>query len=130
MPRKTNTNHRPTSRRQFNASNSRLADCSINTVTKLLVDIGCACQFHQAQIINNVDSKRVQCDEIWRFCHSKEKYIVPEDRGTRGHVDLKIWTAIDAYSKVAISWLVGCRDQEFTETFIDDHASRLADRIH
>ena len=38
---------------------SRLADCSINTVTKLLVDVGYACQFYQAQVIKNVQAKRV-----------------------------------------------------------------------
>jgi len=75
---------------------SRLADCSINTVTKLLIDIGAACQFYQAQVIKNVSSKRVQCDEIWSFCYSKEKNVAPEHKGVLGHGDAYTWTAIDA----------------------------------
>jgi IS1 family transposase/lambda repressor-like predicted transcriptional regulator len=108
---------------------SRLADCSINTVTKLLVDIGTACQFYQAQAIKNVNSKRVQCDEIWSFCYSKEKNVAPADKGILGHGDVYTWTAIDADTKLAISWLVGRRDHECAEIFIGDLASRLADRI-
>jgi IS1 family transposase len=108
---------------------SRLADCSINTVTKLLVDIGTACQFYQAQVIKNVNSKRVQCDEIWSFCYSKEKNVAPEDKGVLGHGDAYTWTAIDADTKLAISWLVGRRDGECAEIFIGDLASRLAGRI-
>ena len=108
---------------------SCLADCAINTVTKLLVDIGYACQFYQAQVIKNVNSKRVQCDEIWSFCYSKEKNVAPEDKGILGHGDVYTWTAIDADTKLAISWLVGRRDHEYAETFIGDLASRLADRI-
>jgi len=108
---------------------SRLADCSINTVTKLLVDIGTACQFYQAQVIKNLNSKRVQCDEIWAFCYSKEKNVAPEDKGVLGHGDAYTWTAIDADTKLAISWLVGRRDGECAEIFIGDLASRLAGRI-
>lgn len=108
---------------------SRLADCSINTVTKLLVDIGHACQFYQAQVIKNVNSKRVQCDEIWSFYYSKEKNVTPEHKGVLGHGDAYTWTAIDADTKLAISWLVGRRDSECAEIFIGDLASRLAGRI-
>ena len=54
-------------------STSRITGCSINTVTKLLVDVGKACQdFHNEKVVN-VPSKRVQCDEIWSFVHGKTK---------------------------------------------------------
>lgn len=108
---------------------SRLADCSINTVSKLLVDVGYACQFYQAQVIKSVKSKRVQVDEVWSFCYSKEKNVAPADKGILGHGDVYTWTAIDADTKLAISWLVGHRDLESAEVFIGDLASRLADRI-
>lgn len=108
---------------------SRLADCSINTVTKLLVDIGYACSFYQNEVIRNVASKRVQCDEIWSFCYSKEKNVAPEDKGVLGHGDAYTWTAIDADTKLAISWLVGRRDHEYAHEFIRDLACRLAGRI-
>lgn len=108
---------------------TRLVGCSINTVTKLLEDIGAACAEFQDGAIRNINSKRVQCDEIWSFCYSKEKNVAPEDKGILGHGDAYTWTAIDADTKLAISWLVGRRDGEYAEAFIGDLASRLADRI-
>lgn len=108
---------------------SRIADVSINTVTKLLEDVGAAClEFHDATV-RSIKSKRVQCDEIWSFCYSKEKNVAPEDKGVLGYGDAYTWTAIDADTKLAISWLVGRRDAEYGEAFIADLASRLTDRI-
>lgn len=108
---------------------SRIADVSINTVTKTLVDAGTACLAYQDEAIRNIASKRVQCDEIWSFCYSKEKNVAPEDKGVLGYGDVYTWTAIDADTKLAISWLVGRRDVEYAEAFMADLASRLADRI-
>lgn len=108
---------------------TRLVGCSINTVTKLLEDVGAACLAYQDATLRNINSKRVQCDEIWSFCYSKEKNVAPEDRGILGHGDVYTWTAIDADTKLVISWLVGRRDQEYAEAFIADLASRLTERI-
>lgn len=107
---------------------SRIADVSINTVTKLLVDVGMACQEFHDKHVRRVQSRRVQCDEIWSFCYSKEKNVAPEDKGL-GHGDAYTWTAIDADTKLAISWLVGRRSSEYAEAFIADMASRLVGRI-
>lgn len=108
---------------------SRIADVSINTVTKLLVDAGTACLAFQDETIVNIKTKRVQCDEIWSFCQSKEKNVAEENKGALGYGDCYTWTAIDADTKLAISWLVGRRDVEYAEAFMADLASRLTDRI-
>ena len=108
---------------------SRIADVSINTVTKLLVDAGIVCAEYQAENLINLNSKRVQCDEIWSFCYSKEKNVAPADKGILGYGDVYTWTAIDADTKLAISWLVGHRSQDYAEAFIEDLASRLSERI-
>ena len=108
---------------------SRIADVSINTVTKLLVDAGIVCAEYQCEHLVNIKSKRVQCDEIWSFCYSKEKNVSPEDKGILGYGDVYTWTAIDADSKLAISWLVGRRDYEYAEGFMSDLASRLSERV-
>lgn len=108
---------------------SRIADVSINTVTKLLVDAGTACLAFQDEAIRNINSKRVECDEIWSFCGSKEKNVPSELKGQKGYGDCYTWTAIDANTKLAISWLVGRRDVEYAEAFMADLASRLAGRI-
>ena len=54
---------------------SRLADVSINTVSKLLEDAGRFCAgFHDAKV-RNVKAKRVQVDEIWSFTYAKAKNV-------------------------------------------------------
>jgi IS1 family transposase len=108
---------------------SRLADCSINTVTKLLIDVGIACSIYQNNQLRNLSSKRVQCDEIWAFVYAKQKNAT-EDMKTAGKAgDIWTWTAIDADSKLMISWLVGNREARTARTFMVDVASRLANRV-
>lgn len=82
---------------------SRIADVSINTVTKLLIDAGTVCAEYQNAHLRGIKSKRVQCDEIWSFCYSKEKNVAPADKGILGYGDVYTWTALDADTKLAIS---------------------------
>jgi len=108
---------------------SRLTGCSKNTVTKLLVEIGEACQKYHDEHVRNVASKRVQCDEIWSFCYSKDKNVPEKYRGEFGIGSIWTWTAIDSDSKLAISWLVGNRDAAYAHVFMQDIASRLRNRV-
>jgi IS1 family transposase len=104
----------------------RICDVSKNTVAKLLVDLGKACQkFHDEKVLK-VKSKRVQCDEIWSFVYAKAKNV-PE--GMKDAGDVWTWTGIDADSKLIISWLVGGRDAETANIFMQDIAGRLANRV-
>ena len=101
---------------------SRIADVSINTVTKLLVDVGMACwEFHDKNVVN-VNSKRIQCDEIWSFVYSKEKN---KPEGIENAGDVWTWTAIDADSKLIVSWNVGGREADSANTFMNDVADRV-----
>ena len=108
---------------------SRLADCSINTVTKLLVDVGMACEKYHDEHVRNVPSKRIQCDEIWSFVYSKEKNASVEDKATGTAGDCWTWTALDADSKLMVTWQIGRRDSETGIPFMRDLASRLSGRI-
>lgn len=108
---------------------TRITGASINTVTKLLIDVGKACAEYQTASIRNIKAKRVQCDEIWGFCYSKQKNVAPEHEGILGYGDVWTWVALDADSKLAINWLVGLRTTEYAEAFIGDLAERLTDRI-
>src|SRR5205807_5078016 len=108
---------------------SRLADVSINTVTKLLVDAGRACAEYQDKALRNLTCKRIQCDEIWAFCYAKEKNVPADKRGTFGYGDIWTWVAIDADTKLVPSFLVGTRGAATAKRFIDDLAARLANRV-
>lgn len=108
---------------------SRLSGTSINTVTKLLVDVGRACAEYQDRHLRNLSCKRIQCDEIWSFCYAKEKNVPAEMKGKRGFGDVWTWTALDPESKLMVSWMVGDRDAEAAGVFIDDLSRRLASRV-
>ena len=108
---------------------SRLADCSINTVTKLLVDVGMACAEFQDNALRNLTCRRIQCDEIWSFVGAKQKHVPAERQGEFGIGDVWTWTAIDADTKLIASWMVGTRGAESAQQFIRDLASRLSNRI-
>jgi len=75
---------------------SRVADVSINTVAKILVDAGEACDAFHNETVRGVRSKRVQCDEIWAFCYAKQKNVAAAKDAPEGAGDLWTWTAIDA----------------------------------
>ncbi len=108
---------------------SRLADVSINTVTKFLVDVGAACEEYQHETLRNLKSKRIQCDEIWSFVYAKAKNVPEDMKGQWGIGDVWTWVAIDADSQLVPSWAVGRRDGFTARAFIADLAERLANRV-
>lgn len=83
---------------------------SINTVSKLLVDAGLVCAAFHDETMRGVKSKRVQCDEIWAFCGAKEKRATPEQKAA-GWGGVWTWTALDAESKLVVSYLVALIEQ-------------------
>ncbi len=99
------------------------------TVLKLLADIGEVCVRYQDEHVRNLQTRRVQCDEIWSFCHAKEKNVPAENKGQFGHGDVWTWTAIDADSKLVISWCIGGRDSYTALAFMQDVARRLSRRV-
>src|SRR5258708_8907309 len=82
---------------------SRVADVSINTVTKLLVDVGTACEVYQLDKLVKLPCKRIQCDEIWSFVGAKEANVPPNRQGEFGRGDVYTWVALDSDSKLVIS---------------------------
>src|SRR6266403_5326207 len=108
---------------------SRLADVSINTVTKLLLDVGAACEKYQDETLRNLKCRRIQCDEIWAFVYAKAKNLPEKYKGAVGYGDVWTWTALDAETKLVPSWAVGRRDGFTARAFISDLADRLATRV-
>lgn len=108
---------------------SRAADVSINTVVKILEDAGRVCADYHNRTVREVKSRRVQCDEIWSFCYAKQKNVATAKDAPEGAGDLWTWTALDADSKLIISYLVGGRDSGYALEFLDDVAERLANRV-
>jgi IS1 family transposase len=108
---------------------SRVADVSINTVAKILAEAGEACIAHHDETVRGVKSRRVQCDEIWSFCYAKKKNVEAAKAAPEGAGDIWTWTAIDADSKLIVSYYVGDRDAPSANTFMQDVAARLSCRV-
>ena len=108
---------------------SRIVDVSINTVTKLLEDAGRACAEHHDATVRGVRAKRVQCDEIWAFCYAKQKNVETAKAAPEQAGDVWTWTALDADSKLIVSYLIGGRDADYANEFMEDVAGRLASQV-
>ena len=110
-------------------STVRMTGAAKNTVAKLLVDLGRACAEYQDSALRGIQSKRVQCDEIWSFVGCKQQNLPRTQRRKPGRGDVWTWTALDADTKLIICWHVGRRDARAAAEFISDLASRLANRV-
>jgi IS1 family transposase len=100
-----------------------------NTITKLLADLGDACSYAANELLVDIDAKRVQGDEIWSFCYSKQKNVPEEHKGEFGYGDVWTWTAIDADTKLVISYLVGDRSTYSATRLMQDVAYRVRGRM-
>lgn len=110
-------------------STVRMTGVAKNTVVKLLVELGAACAEYQDQALRNLKCKRVQCDEIWSYIGAKDKNVPADKQGQFGIGSVWTWTAIDADSKLIVSWLVGTRDVGTATEFMQDLAGRLSNRV-
>ena len=108
---------------------SRIVGVSINTVTKLLVEAGQACEAFHDEKVRNVHASKVQCDEIWSFCYAKQKNVRATQAAPEQAGDVWTWTALESDSKLMLSWMVGDRDVGYATEFMRDLESRLATRV-
>ena len=108
---------------------SRVTGVSINTVSKLLADAGKVCSVFHDDMVRGVNAKRVQCDEIWSFTYAKAKNVANAKEAPEWAGDTWTWTAIEADSKLILSWLAGGRDSQYAIAFMDDLRSRITNRI-
>jgi IS1 family transposase len=106
----------------------RMTGAAKNTVVKLLSELGCACAAYHNGNVRNLRVRRVQADEIWSFVGCKKKKATPEQKA-EGWGDAWTWVALDADTKLCVSYLVGGRDAGWAMDFMDDCASRIRGRV-
>ena len=110
-------------------STCRMTGVAMNTVLKLLADLGEACADYHETHVRKVNAKRIQCDEIWQFVYAKAKNVPHEKEGIFGFGDVWTWTAIDADTKLMVSYMVGPRNPHMCYELMKDVASRLANAL-
>jgi IS1 family transposase len=108
---------------------TRVMGTSKNTVAKLLSDAGAVCMAYHDANVRGVTAKRVQVDEIWSFTYAKQKNVATAKAAPDHAGDTWTWTALDADSKMVVSYFVGGRDGECAMWFMDDLRTRLANRV-
>ena len=108
---------------------ARVADVSINTVSKLLVDAGNACARFHDEKVQGVTASRIQCDEIWSFTYAKQKNVPTAKAAPTEAGDTWTWTALDSDSKLIVSYLIGGRDSDYANAFskkFENHCHMVA----
>jgi IS1 family transposase len=106
---------------------TRMTGVAKHTVLNLLRDLGSACAEYHDRNVRNLHVRRMQADEIWQFVGAKKKNTTPEQKQD-GWGDAWTWVAIDADTKLCISYLVGLRDKGCAYEFIQDCAERIIGR--
>ena len=107
---------------------AEMEDVSLNTVKKLLADAGRACAAYHDEIVRGVRSERIQVDEIWSFIYAKQAHVERATKAPPEAGDAWTWTAIDADSKLLISWMIGPRDMTTAAPFLIDLRERVLGR--
>jgi IS1 family transposase len=108
---------------------ARVCDVSFNTVDKLLQDAGAVAAAYHDQNVRGLQTKRLQCDEIWSFCYAKQRNVADAKSAPVGAGDVWTWTAFDAESKMIVSWQVGDRDAESAYLLMEDVQGRVKTRM-
>ena len=103
---------------------ARMVGVSKTTVLKLLVEAGEFCAAYQDGVLRNLPCKRIEADEIWAFVGAKQR-----NAKMPGYGDIWTFVAMCADTKLAVSWLVGNRTADYAHGFMEDVASRLANRV-
>jgi len=108
---------------------TRITGVSINTVTKLLLDAGEAAAAYHDDHVRGAESARIECDEMWGFVYAKQKNVATAKTAPAGAGNAWTWTALDADSKMILSWAIGRRDAMTALHVMDDLRERLANRV-
>jgi hypothetical protein len=107
----------------------RITGASKNAIQRLTKEVGEACLRFQDKMLRNLKCERIQCDEQWCFCYAKDRNLPDSMRGMPGVGSMWTWVALDADSKLIVSWRIGARDVANAHAFMSDVKERLANRV-
>ena len=110
-------------------STSRVTGRHVDTVMRLVVSAGQACANAHGALVRDLRCQRVQCDELWAFVAMKQKQVPAERHGEFGIGDVWTFTALDADTKLIVTWLIGRRDTTTARQFLMDVGRRITGRF-
>jgi hypothetical protein len=106
----------------------RLSGIHRDTIMRLGVRVGEACQELLDQKMRGLNCSRIEVDELWGFIGKKKFHANRTDR-REGLGDAWTFLSICPDTKIIPSFLVGQRDRYHAIAFMEDLASRLNNRI-
>ncbi|MGD1045924.1 MAG: IS1 family transposase [Bacteroidota bacterium] len=107
----------------------RLTNTHRDTIMRLLVEAGTRARDILDSQMMNLESKRIQVDEIWTFVGKKQKRLSPEERTSNDLGDQYVFVAIDADTKLVPSFIVGKRTSDVAYSFMSDLKGRIRNRF-
>jgi IS1 family transposase len=110
-------------------STSRMTGVAKGTILRLLAEVATACAEYQARALRNIPAKPVQVDEISSFVGCKQKNVTQQRAESEIGGDVWTFVAIEAQTRLAISWLVGRRDAGCPTQLLENVAGGLANRV-
>lgn len=103
----------------------RMTGVHHDTIARWLVRVGAGCQQISDKVIRNVSVRYVQADEMWSYVGEKGSTFEKFDptNGWKGET----WTfiAIDADTKLVLSYVLGNRNEDTAYGFLKDLRSRI-----
>lgn len=106
---------------------TRVCNVSLNTVSKLMIEAGQACEEFHSRTVSGLKTTHLQADEIWSFCYAKKRTVreMPEDKVIPDAGDVWTFVGMDRDSKLVVTWLSGDRTGSNAEAFMKDAAARI-----
>jgi hypothetical protein len=106
---------------------ARVTGADQNTIMSLLLTVGGKCRRVFNAKVRGIKARYLELDELWCFVHTKEKHLHGDDPAEWG--DTYTWIALDAESKLMVSYLVAKRDGPSALEFVTDLSKRVAGRV-
>ncbi len=97
-----------------------------NTICKLIVYVGDACQTFLDERMRGLKLTHLQFDEQWTYVARKQARIpVDERQECHDQGDIFLWTCVDQQTKLMPSFRIGKRSADNARRFMMDVAGRL-----
>jgi IS1 family transposase len=103
-------------------STMRLTGIEKKTITRLVVRFGGQCRAFLDDALANLSPRHLELDEIWTYVAKKQKRCRANELH-RG--DQYLYTALDADSKLLVTFAIGKRSSEVTAAFVADLEKRI-----
>jgi len=104
----------------------RMTGIHRDTIMRLAVRVGNGMKQVQGEMFTNLESDRLELDEMWGFVGAKA--ATAKQNNLVGKGDVWTWIALDSDTKLVPAWHVGKRTQADADVFISDLKSRLVKR--